>query len=287
MPTARTDPARGLLTDAIENGILRLGRYLASPDLAPFVEHFWSVEWDLRGKPPLLQETLPYPSVHLVFEQDQPLIYGVMRRKFARVLEGQARVFAVKFRPGAFYGLLQRPVSTITERVLSAVDVFSQPVLDLHHTVSHHQTVSQLYDDDAAIHITETFLRGYLREPDPTAVALHQVVNFLLTAPEVVRVDELCARLQLGPRTLQRLFSRYIGVSPKWVIKRGRLHEATQRIAAAADPDWASLAHELGYFDQAHFIHDFKTAVGRTPGEYAHARVSQSLPSQSLPATQS
>ena len=251
---------------------MHLGRYLPSPDMAPFVEHFWSVNWDLRGKPPLPQETLPYPSVHLVFEPDQPLIYGVLRGKFVRVLENQGKVFAVKFWPAAFHGLLHRPLSSITDRVFAAVDVFGPPVLDLHHALS------EVDSDDMAVGATETFLRGYLTEPDPKAVALRQVVDFMLSAPEVMKVDELSARLQLSPRTIQRLFSRYIGVSPKWVMKRGRLHEATQRIAAAANPDWASLAHELGYFDQAHFIHDFKTAVGRTPGEFAHARVSQSFP---------
>jgi AraC-like DNA-binding protein len=63
-----------------------------------------------------------------------------------------------------------------------------------------------------------------------------------------------------------------VGVGPKWVIKRRRLHEAVQRMEAGEPVDWPGLARELGYFDQAHFIHDFKAMVGRTPAEYARAQ---------------
>jgi AraC-like DNA-binding protein len=73
----------------------------------------------------------------------------------------------------------------------------------------------------------------------------------------------------MGKRTLQRLFSQYVGVSPKWVIKRYRLHEAADQLGAGEVVDWAKLAVDLGYFDQAHFIKDFKTIVGQTPAEYA------------------
>ena len=70
-------------------------------------------------------------------------------------------------------------------------------------------------------------------------------------------------------RALQRLFGDYVGVSPKWVIKRYRLHEAVEQLAGGRPPEWSALAQNLGYFDQAHFIRDFKRLVGRTPADYA------------------
>jgi AraC-like DNA-binding protein len=75
----------------------------------------------------------------------------------------------------------------------------------------------------------------------------------------------------LGLRKLQRLFDDYVGVSPKWVIQRYRLHEAAERIAAGRVADFADLALELGYADQAHFNRDFKKLVGRSPAEYARS----------------
>ena len=66
-------------------------------------------------------------------------------------------------------------------------------------------------------------------------------------------------------RTVQRLFSEYVGVGPKWVLQRYRLHEALAQLHAGADTDWARFALGLGYYDQAHFVRDFRALVGRTP----------------------
>jgi AraC-like DNA-binding protein len=81
----------------------------------------------------------------------------------------------------------------------------------------------------------------------------------------------MVSRCHISKRTLQRLFNQYVGVSPKWVIKRYRLHDAVEQLATGAVVDWPRLALDLGYFDQAHFIKDFKMLVGTPPGEYARS----------------
>jgi len=70
-------------------------------------------------------------------------------------------------------------------------------------------------------------------------------------------------------RGLQRLFAEYVGIGPKWVIRRYRLREITERLAAGGPVDWAGLAAELGYADQAHLVRDFRAMVGETPTWYA------------------
>jgi AraC-like DNA-binding protein len=72
----------------------------------------------------------------------------------------------------------------------------------------------------------------------------------------------------LSKRPLQQLFNEYVGVGPKWVINRYRLHEVIERMAAQGPVSWTELALELGYFDQAHFIRDFKALVGCSPAAY-------------------
>ena len=69
-------------------------------------------------------------------------------------------------------------------------------------------------------------------------------------------------------RGLQRLFAEYVGIGPKWVIRRYRLHEVTARMAADGAIDWAALALDCGYFDQAHLIHEFREFSGLTPTAY-------------------
>ena len=84
----------------------------------------------------------------------------------------------------------------------------------------------------------------------------------------MTQVEELAAVAGMGVRSLQQLFSEYVGVSPKWTIRRFRLHEAADRLAGGDEPDLAALAQRLGYFDQAHFTSDFRKLVGQTPAQY-------------------
>ncbi len=79
----------------------------------------------------------------------------------------------------------------------------------------------------------------------------------------------LARELGMNVRRLQRLFAEYVGIGPKWVIRRYRLREVTERLANGAEPNWAALAVELGYADQAHFARDFKDMFGESPTKYA------------------
>jgi len=85
-------------------------------------------------------------------------------------------------------------------------------------------------------------------------------------------VQAVAERFEIEPRTLQRLFRRHVGVSPKWVLRRLRLHDAQSMLDAGEGCDLAVLAARLGWFDQAHFTRDFRAAVGVPPGAYAARR---------------
>ncbi|HEX7150238.1 MAG TPA: helix-turn-helix domain-containing protein [Thermoanaerobaculia bacterium] len=247
---------RGVLQGAPQ-GTMRHVRHEPSPDLAFWVEHYWIVEWDLRE--PYLAETLPHPSVHLVVDAERARIAGVHTGRFTRRLEGASRVFGIKFRPGAFRPILGRPLSTITNRELDPRDFFG----DLG------TAIQATPDDQSRIEIAGSFLRQHVPPRDEKVGEVNRIMDLVLDDPEITRVEHLAARGGAGTRTLQRLFNDYVGVSPKWVINRYRLHEVLERIARGAAVDWAAVALDLGYFDQAHFIRDFKKLVGKTPAQYA------------------
>jgi AraC-like DNA-binding protein len=84
-----------------------------------------------------------------------------------------------------------------------------------------------------------------------------------------LRSSDVATALDVDMRSLQRRFRHYVGVGPKWVIRRYRLHEAAEQLKAETPPPLADLAASLGYADQAHFARDFKRVVGRTPGSFA------------------
>lgn len=78
----------------------------------------------------------------------------------------------------------------------------------------------------------------------------------------------MLAAALLGERALQRLTARRLGLSPAWLVRRRRLHEASSRLRDGR-VRLADLAAELGYADQAHLTRDFRAATGLTPGRFA------------------
>ncbi|WP_307849519.1 helix-turn-helix domain-containing protein [Qaidamihabitans albus] len=78
----------------------------------------------------------------------------------------------------------------------------------------------------------------------------------------------MSAATGLSVRTLQRLFPDCVGVRPKWAIRVYRLNDAAKRISTDPGLDYARLAAELGYSDQAHFTRDFAAVTGIPPAAY-------------------
>ena len=255
-----------LRTPLVDPARSRHVRYHPSPDLAPYVEHYWSVAWDFRGASPERVEILPHPSVHLIFErQIGARITGVPRGKFSRLLSGQGSVFAVKFTPGGFYPFLGAPVSTITGTIADVQDVLGDEGVALARTVLAKRT------DAGRIESVEAFLRRQVSEPDDDVGRVSKLVYAVVEDRTIVKVDDLAARYRTTKRTLERLFAKYVGVSPKWVIQRYRLHEAAEQLASSGAVKQSDLALRLGYSDQAHFIKDFKAVVGTSPAAYARS----------------
>jgi AraC-like DNA-binding protein len=264
MNQRKTAPPRGVLqTGAADAGRYQHARYHPSPDLEPYVEHYWSVAWDLRGLEPERAETLPRPSVHMIFERGVGgRIAGVARGKFSRVLRDEGGVLAAKFTPGGFYPFVGVPISRLTDATVGVHDLFGADGETLERDVLAQTT------DASRIAIVEAFLRRRQPAPDGSAASATAMVYDVARTRGIVSVEDLVDRYAVNKRTLQRLFARYVGVSPKWVIQRYRLHEAAERLAADPRLRQAALAAELGYSDQAHFIRDFKAIVGTSPAAY-------------------
>jgi AraC-like DNA-binding protein len=266
----RAATLRGILRPAetAERAGLRRDAPVSEP-LRPFVERYWSVRWDLTGRPPFRSEVLSHPSVNLSVESgSEPrfgvpmpavLVHGVVTERFTVDLAGAGRVSAVKFRPGgfaAFTGVLAARNSVVplgAELGLSAGGLLAAVLAE--------------EDDDARAAVLDAALLPRAPDPPDAYVDLLGLVAEMIEDRSLVRVDQVAALGAMSVRSLQRLFATFVGVSPKAVLARYRLQDAAAAIDAGAD-DLAALAASLGWFDQAHFSRDFHAVVGVTPSSY-------------------
>ena len=244
-----------------------------TPGAAPWVERVWSVTWDMPEGVEHVNSIVPHPSVSLTVERGDverdgahgPGVWvtGVSTRRFDAVCRGRGGVVGVKFHPGGFSALTGIAAADLTGR--------SRPADGL---VPGWAALADLPLDarvagPSLCALVEDLARG--REPDP-AYALVAVVVEHLQDPTVTRVDDLAERCGLSVRGLQRLLRQYVGVGPKWMVARRRLHDAVATLDESYDGSLADLAATAGWYDQNQFARDFTALVGTTPGAYRDRR---------------
>jgi AraC-like DNA-binding protein len=271
---SQTATDAGVLRPADGSGLGSVYRPPAGPAVAEFVERYWSVCWSTDR--PARREVITHPAFHLTITTEtdrtgrhcRAEVNGVITRTFAVDLQGQGRVVGVKFRPGGFTALTGRPAYAFTDRRVPLGQLMPASAVD--RLLSRVTTAPD--DPDVAVAALEELVCGLAPRRSPAAYPLVlAVVADMLADHTLSRVEDVAARHGLSVRALQRLFRRFVGVGPKWVLQRYRLHDAVTAIDTGPGVmgDLAGLAASLGWSDQSHFTRDFTAAVGVSPHAYA------------------
>lgn len=256
----------GIVSPHVAATRFTLSRFAPSPALAGLVDRYWIVRWDLRGESPFVQEVLPNPHANFAVEEGLTRAYGVRTKRSAKELRGLGQAFGIKLRVGALHAYLRAATPTSIDRSIPlhrALGATRKEVLSVEHEVL------ATTDPDAQIRAVEALLLAHLPAADPRIDEVAETVALATTRPEIVSTRALAEAAGLEVRTLQRLFRSYVGVSPKKVLRQLRMQEAADRAAHGVGVDWAGLASDLGYADQAHLIRDFRAQIGTTPAKYA------------------
>lgn len=243
-------------------------RYPVAPDLVDLARRFWTPTWDVPPGEVNRQRVLQYPVCLVVVTRGYARLYGVTTGLSTTDLSGRGWALGLMLQPAAGRMLWHRPVSTLTDRF---VDLTEVPGLDGEVLTGRVRALlsDDPVDQDArrrAMDLVEEQLRVHLPVDDDDRL-VNDVVARVEGDPTLVRVDDLARSFALGERTLQRLTRDRIGVSPKWLIQRRRLHDAAERLKSGP-VDLAQLALDLGYVDQAHFTRDWSRVTGSPPGAY-------------------
>lgn len=239
-------------------------RYAPSSHMVDLVERFWIPVWSLSE--PSTQSTLQHPVCLVVVSNTYARLYGVARGRSSVTLEGDGWAVGAMLTPAAGRLVLGRSVAELTDTWVELADVL--PDGDLVGAVRTAMTSDPQAPRShlAAIAHVESWLGTHLPVDEP-GLRVNRLVGWLREHPEVTRVDEVARGLGLSERSLQRLVEQRIGLSPKWLLQRRRLHDAVVALKAGSS-GLAEVAADLGYTDQAHFTHDFRTVTGMTPGEF-------------------
>lgn len=255
-------PNRVVVSDPKSGKRIDVSFYAPPADLAHVIDGLWTTSWDLRGQAPHRTETLSDPTHHIVMERGLSRVVGVHVQRFSRLLEGKGRILAVKLWPGALSAFTAISATKFRNRSAPLDEVFPIDVRALEDAVFAQQ------DDDLAYAPFLACLSSHVRALSSEARLVRRIVEHVANTPQLTHVRDLERSFQNEGRTLQRLTERYVGVPPKWIIRRVRLQEAAA-LLAQGPRSLATLAADLGYTDQAHFARDFKAVVGLTPSAFA------------------
>ena len=285
MSSSEPDPverdSRGILDPWLLRQRVQLTRYPAGPGLEGLVDRFWAVRWDLPPGTVHRQQVLTHPGANVSVGhanaapgQREPgpveaRLYGVARGLSIRVLAGRGWTVAALTWPGGLGAFISGSAAALTDRVVPLGQA-----LGTDEAVLLRQVTAEP-DEAARVGLLAAALEQAVdpERRDPAA-SVAGVARLAESDRTVQRLGDLCERSGLGPRTLQRMFLQYAGVSPTWVIRRYRLLEAAETVREGRPVSWAEIAAALGYADQAHLTRDFRAAIGQTPAAYASAQSS-------------
>ncbi|MHA8082075.1 helix-turn-helix domain-containing protein [Aquirufa sp. A-Brett2-15D] len=235
-----------------------------SEALAPFVDHFWEKQVEESG-------IIPY-DIETIFPEDQTVLTYSFGKDYYRShantenfkaingvqLEGlhQApnfykhqpgiHIFGVKFRVGGLYAFLNSPVSNTNNLSIDADTLFS--ILPELESVMGFELRSQLM---------ETYLVDILIDK--------QVKKYFKLLQLIEELESDVHTIYNSYKTLSRLFQEVIGISPKEYVQIKRINKSLALFASTKDIKSQDLADQLGYYDSAHFINEFKKYTGKTP----------------------
>lgn len=253
--------------------------YIPRPPLSEFVDLFWSYEG--YNPPHVRERVIPTGTMQLIFNlcADEIRVYdrhdhhrfqsfggslisGAHSQFVVIDTASQTSTVGVHFRPGGAYPFLGLPAGELRDADVPLESLWGAKALELRDQLLEAKT------PEARFRVLERALLARVAYP----LAHHPAVAFALkefqSAPHTLTVKETTERIGLSQRRFIQLFRDEVGLTPKLFCRIQRFQEAIHLIGSRRCVELAEVALGCGYFDQAHFVHDFRAFSGTTPTAY-------------------
>jgi AraC-like DNA-binding protein len=178
----------------------------------------------------------------------------------------ESEMVIVQFKKGKAFPFLSEPMQNLTNFVVDAELVMRTEILDIRESLLEAETPFQKFDV-----LEKKLLSSYRNQ-------LHEnpFVDFALakitTSPNQYSIREISDKVGYSQKHIIKLFKEHVGVAPKEFLKVIRFQKAVQQIEQQILVNWSAIACDCGFYDQSHFIADFKAFSGFTPAKYMQQR---------------
>lgn len=182
-------------------------------------------------------------------------------RRAELVLQGHYDVFTVHFQPAGFHQLFGVPMAELADRACEARDVLGPIASEIEQRLADAASFGERVDI-----ATEYLLQHVTGGVAPDAVAI--AANRVLSDCGTLRIRDAAAIAGLSIRQFERRFCEQVGVTPKRYARITMFQSALHAKLAIPKRAWTEIAHESGYYDQMHMVHEFERFTGESPTEY-------------------
>ncbi|WBX97032.1 helix-turn-helix transcriptional regulator [Chryseobacterium gambrini] len=246
-------------------------------DLTAFIKCYWTLE-SPKEETPEKQTIIPDGCMEMIFHygdlykqyldngntitQPRCFVIGQLTRPLEIEPTGETGIFSVRFHSEGFLPFTTVPIKEMENTAVSLEKLFGKDGQEIGQQVLNANSTSE------RIKLIEIFLLDQLTDIETIDRIVKSTVETIITANGQLSVDELSQLTQVNRRQLLRKFSAAIGLSPKQLSRTIRLQAALKMLLNDQFSNLADLAYENEYYDQAHFIKEFKEFTGSTPKEF-------------------
>jgi AraC-like DNA-binding protein len=174
-----------------------------------------------------------------------------------------ARMMVIMCKKGMAYPFFPFPMDEIVDSVLDADLIWGSSFAYLREKL-----LAAAPNIDRMFKLTEDFLVKNFLGPTVLNPCVEYAVAEIVRQPDQINLSRLSAKIGYSQKHFIGMFKRQVGVAPKSFLKILRFQKAIGDIERSVRVDWTAISHESGFYDQAHFINDFKTFSGFTPEQY-------------------
>lgn len=251
--------------------------YQPCNELSPFIKCYWTLLAP-KEEEPQKQRIVPDGCMEMIFHcgdlykqyledgsyliQPRSFVFGQITQALDIEPTGESTIFSVRFQPDGFAAFASMPVGQMENRAVPLLELFGEAGICLE------KEILESTSAENRIRIIENFLLEKLITPESINQLIKSSVEMILHLGGHVSVDKLSDNLQINRRQLERKFSSIIGLSPKQLSKIIRLQAALKILSAQNAENLTNIAYEGNYYDQAHFIKDFKEFTGVSPKQF-------------------